>query len=457
MDAKNRETLSKAKSEIEAVNKSIHDMQKRKEQLSEKINNAAVEMKTIQTDIETSDNQAADFAIYSDDAPIDGDIDSLEKEFYALSSRHEGSIKEQERICSEAEKDKKENQKRLNDSFAELTSDDYDIPFDAYRLCELEKAERKAYEDFVECEINKQSEVKEHEKHNRALKEKERELSKNGFDSILALSQIIGKYTERRAANDKNRENAEKAEAMADESRNNQIKSITNHSTIKINGKSKRIMQISIPDELDGSHQDRVSNFVDDTLIKLRNTLETEEINDDDLLRRVNSFFSDRLLFNEVTGSNSVEIKVWKSLKDERNSRLEKWESRYSGGEHFLVYFVVYTALVSYARRRQTIDDNDDIRSVFMIDNPFGETSSVHLLDVFIEIANKFKLQAICFSDLKQDSITKNFDLIYQMSLREAAYSNKSYLTIDEILNNANAESDTQLDFVSMNSQLSFI
>ena len=65
--------------------------------------------------------------------------------------------------------------------------------------------------------------------------------------------------------------------------------------------------------------------------------------------------------------------------------------------------------------------------------------------------------ELLCFSDLKQDSITKNFDLIYQMSLREAAYSNKSYLTIDEILNNANAESDTQLDFVSMNSQLSFI
>ncbi|MDD6097816.1 MAG: hypothetical protein PUB66_03675, partial [Oscillospiraceae bacterium] len=237
----------------------------------------------------------------------------------------------------------------------------------------------------------------------------------------------------------------------------NQIKSVADHSYIKINGKSKRIMQISIPDKLDSGYQDRISNFVDDTLIKLRNTLEAEEINDDELLRKVNSFFSDRLLFNAVTGSNSVEIKVWKSLKDERNSRLEKWESRYSGGEHFLVYFVVYTALVSYARRRQTIDDNDEISSVFMIDNPFGETSSVHLLDVFIEIANKFKLQAICFSDLKQDSITKNFDLIYQLSLREAAYSNKSYLTIDEILNNANAESDTQLDFVSMNSQLSFI
>ena len=593
-DAKNRENLSEALGKINAVIKSINDIQKRKEQLSEKINNAAVEIKTIQADIESSDNKAADFAVYSDNEQTDGDIDSLEKEFYALSSLHEGTIKEQERICSEAEKEKNENQKRLNDSFAMLSSDDYDIPFDAYKLDELEKTERTAYEAFVESRNNKQSEEKEHEKHNRSLKKKEQELSRNGFPSILELSQIIGKYTERRATNDEKRESAEKAEAMAAESRNrynslgnrleklidyellpdedsikpidteinadelrddlntsknavrekqkklrkefdriqncyrgnaewiakilsfidvdscssymecfkiyeqllvqkkllndnikvlssqleqiendrkhiiihtkkhaeflyNQIKSVADHSYIKINGKSKRIMQISIPDKLDSGYQDRVSNFVDDTLLKLRNTLEAEEINEDELLRKVNSFFSDRLLFNAVTGSNSVEIKVWKSLKDERNSRLEKWESRYSGGEHFLVYFVVYTALVSYARRRQTIDDNDEISSVFMIDNPFGETSSVHLLDVFIEIANKFKLQAICFSDLKQDSITKNFDLIYQLSLREAAYSNKSYLTIDEILNNADAESDTQLDFVSMNSQLSFI
>lgn len=593
-DAKNRENLSKALSETEAVSKLIHDIRKRKEQLSEKINNAAVEINRIQTDIESSYNKTAVFAIYSDNEQIDGDIGSLEIEFDDLSSLHEGSIKEQKRICSEAEKDKNENLKRLNDSFSELTSNDYDILFDAYKLDELEKAERTAYEAFVECKSNKQSEKNEHEKHNRALKKKEQELSKNGFDSILELSQIMGKYTQRRAANDEKLENAEKAETIASESRTvynslsnrletlidddlilnedsikpidakinfdklrddlntskkavrekqeklrekfgsiqdrykgdaewiaqilsfidvdscnsyiecfkiydqllvqkkllgdnikvlssqleqiendrkhiiihmkkhaeflyNQIKSIADHSYIRINGKSKRIMQISIPEKLDGGYQDRVSNVVDDTLIKLRNTLETEEINDDDLLRRVNSFFSDRLLFNAITGSNSVEIKVWKSLKDERSSRLEKWESRYSGGEHFLVYFVVYTALVSYARRRQTIDDNDDIRSVFMIDNPFGETSSVHLLDVFIEIANKFKLQAICFSDLKQDSITKNFDLIYQLSLRKAAYSNKSYLTIDEILNNANAESDTQLDFVSMNSQLSFI
>ena len=75
--------------------------------------------------------------------------------------------------------------------------------------------------------------------------------------------------------------------------------------------------------------------------------------------------------------------------------------------------------------------------------------------DSLWKIATKYQ---VGLSEIKSaNPQIKNFDLIYQLSLREAAYSNKSYLTIDEILNNANAESDTQLDFVSMNSQLSFI
>ena len=76
-----------------------------------------------------------------------------------------------------------------------------------------------------------------------------------------------------------------------------QVKSIADHAYIKIDGKNKRIMQISIPDKLDRGYQDRVSNVIDDTLIRLRKRFESEEIKGDDLLRQVNSFFSDRLLF----------------------------------------------------------------------------------------------------------------------------------------------------------------
>ena len=593
-DLNNRKALAKAISEADAINNSIKDIHTKAEQLSKNISQTTIDLQNNQHKSDLSDSKAAEFAIYFGNEPEAGEIGTLEIEFKNLSEVYDGSIREQQSICSEARSVISENEKRLRESYEELTTDDYGIPFDAYKLSELEKAERNTDKALYECQVNLKAEQKENEKLNSDLKKKNNELSRYGFDFILEDSQIIGKYSDRREANKERLAEAEKAEENANaaykeyslletrlekvidfelfldddsvkpvsetidvdklrdelntlknaviEKRRclkkeydriqehykgqhewiakilsfididscnsyiecfkiyeqllvqqkllddnikvlsaqleqiendrkhiiiqmikhaeflyDQIRSITDHSYIRIDGKNKRIMQINIPDKLDSGYQDRIGSIIDDTLIKLRNSLETEEISDDELLRRVNSFFTDRLLFNAATGSNSVSIRVWKSLKDERNSRLEKWESRYSGGEHFLVYFVVYTALVSYARRRHTTDDNDNIRSVFLIDNPFGETSSEHLLHVFIEIANKFKLQAICFSDLKQDSITKNFDLIYQMSLREAAYSNRSYLTINEILNNANAESDTQLDFVSMNSQLSFI
>lgn len=593
-DAENRVALLKALSDIEAVSNSIKDNKEKVHLLSESKNKLEINIETIKPKISSSEDKVAEFAIYSDNEQIDGDIVSLEIEFKELQTLHEGSVSEQQRICSDAEKEKNENQNRLKESFANLTVEDYDITFDVDKRKDLENAERMTYEKLVECRNNKKSEEKEYEKNKVALENKEKEIHRSGFDVILGLSQITGNYYASQIKNDENKNNAEEAEKKANlkinelnsmfnkleklidldtifnagsikpiddkidieklrndlnnsnyavtVKRNNlaneykkildcyaenaewisqmlsfididnnksyldcfkiyeqlceqrkllddsikvlssqlqqiendknhiiihmkkhaeflyeQVKSIADHAYIKIDGKNKRIMQISIPDKLDRGYQDRVSNVIDDTLIRLRKRFESEEIKGDDLLRQVNSFFSDRLLFNAITGSNSVEIKVWKSLEDERNSRLERWESRYSGGEHFLVYFVVYTALVSYARRRQTIDDNDEVRSIFLIDNPFGETSSAHLLDVFIKIVNKFKLQTICFSALKQDSITKNFDLIYQLKLRKAEYSNRSYLETDKEINNAGAEPDKQLDFVSMNRQLSFV
>lgn len=235
-----------------------------------------------------------------------------------------------------------------------------------------------------------------------------------------------------------------------------QVRKISSNSYINLNGSRKKILEIKIPDKLDDEHRTRIESFVNDAINKLRAALSGDVI-ETEIYQKVSELFPDRGIFNAVIGSSSMVIKVWKSLRSEKNSRLENWESRYSGGEHFLVYFVVYASLVAYARKRQTSEDTDNIRSVFIVDNPFGETSSEHLLKVFVEVAKKFKLQTICFSDLKQDSITGQFDLIYQLSLREAAYTNKSYLTVEEVINNAKAEENTSLEYVSMRGQLSFL
>jgi hypothetical protein len=59
-------------------------------------------------------------------------------------------------------------------------------------------------------------------------------------------------------------------------------------------------------------------------------------------------------------------------------------------------------------------------------------------------------MQMICLSDLSQSSITAKFALIYQLSLRPAMYSGKSYLKIDSTTNNVPLSADHRLDHVSL-------
>ena len=146
-----------------------------------------------------------------------------------------------------------------------------------------------------------------------------------------------------------------------------------------------------------------------------------------------------------------------KILQDERNSRLENWEARYSGGERFITYFIAYSALADYTRRKANPNQTGKIRSVFLVDNPFGEASSDHLVGTLIEITKKFHMQLVCFSDLKQSSITNHFDLIYQLSMRKILYSNKSRLHTDDVIKHAEVQRDSRLEFVSMKSQLTFL
>ena len=147
------------------------------------------------------------------------------------------------------------------------------------------------------------------------------------------------------------------------------------------------------------------------------------------------------MIFNTYTNTASVTVYVLKVLMDNRNSRLVRWEDALSGGEGLITNFIAYTALSEYTRMRRANTDSrikqEQIRSVFIFDNPFGEASSDHLVKALRAISEKFGMQLICFSDLKQASIVNNFDLIYQLSMRQALYSRISRLEIDKVIDKA--------------------
>ncbi len=113
-----------------------------------------------------------------------------------------------------------------------------------------------------------------------------------------------------------------------------------------------------------------------------------------------------------------------------------------SGGEKFVVFFSVLSALMTYTRARAMeaagADADNDTR-VLLMDNPFGPISSEHLLNPLFEIARKHRTQLICLSDLKQNSIMNCFNLIYMLKVRTSAIGGNEYLKFDEIIRDENA------------------
>lgn len=234
-----------------------------------------------------------------------------------------------------------------------------------------------------------------------------------------------------------------------------QVRDLSSHSFVTLQGKRQKTLEIVLPDQFDSQTEQRIAQLTDKITLKLRQQLTLDPELENKLFHEICVNYSDREIFNAYTNLQTIRIRVLKVLQDERNSRLEHWEERYSGGERFITYFIAYSALADYTRRKSTQNQKGDIQSVFLIDNPFGEASSDHLVKSLIEITKKFHMQLICFSDLKQSSITNNFDLIYQLSMRKALYSSKSHLHIDKMINHVDASKNSMLEFVSLRSQLS--
>ena len=145
-----------------------------------------------------------------------------------------------------------------------------------------------------------------------------------------------------------------------------------------------------------------------------------------------------RELLNQYLGTTRIPVQVFKIDLNMGNSRLKYWEDAVrenSGGEKFVVYFSVLTALMAYTRAAEQAalaapgdSATRESRHVLIMDNPFGPISSMHLLKPLFDIAKRYRTQLICLTDLKQSSILNNFNLVYMLRIRKGAASTDEYL-----------------------------
>lgn len=194
------------------------------------------------------------------------------------------------------------------------------------------------------------------------------------------------------------------------------IKKIDENSSINIGVKRLKMLSITVSDwnENKELYKIRLKEYIEEIRNQSIKALEKNEDIEDIISNNINIY----KLYDEVVGIGSVNIKLYKIEEDKQRQITWDEVSKNSGGEGFLSAFVILSSLLSYMRK----DENDicsrrESGKVLIMDNPFAQTSSAHLLKPLIDIAKKSNTQLICLTGLGGDSIYNRFDNIYVLNL----------------------------------------
>ncbi|MDW5298524.1 MAG: hypothetical protein SA378_00065 [Sedimentibacter sp.] len=234
------------------------------------------------------------------------------------------------------------------------------------------------------------------------------------------------------------------------------IKAITDKSRVKLTGRNKNVkmLKIDMPEKINDNARNRMEEHISSSVKIMADIFEKNlEDNNKKFRDKIKGIVSTRELLNQFIGSSKIPVSVYKVDLNESNSGLKRWEdaiSENSGGEKFVVFFTLVSVLMSYTRdatiRRmgqETINES----KVIIMDNPFGKTSSEHLLNAIMDIAKTFNIQLICLSDLSQSSITNRFNLIFRLSIRKRMYSDTEVLRIQDFtINKQGLSEDERLE-----------
>lgn len=198
---------------------------------------------------------------------------------------------------------------------------------------------------------------------------------------------------------------------------------IDGNSTIKVHGKDKKMLKITIPEWYSNEemYHLKVKDILDEVTAKTVTALENNE-NPEEV---ISLYINTKYLYDSVIGTGNVRIRLYKI--EEQKGREISWSdvAKNSGGEGFLSAFIVLSSLLYYMRKDVSdVFTNYNEGKVLVMDNPFAQTNASHLLKPLMDMAKKTNTQLICLSGLGGDSIYDRFDNIYVLNLVAASLRN---------------------------------
>lgn len=202
-----------------------------------------------------------------------------------------------------------------------------------------------------------------------------------------------------------------------------------------------RMLQIIINKKTEDEKilKEKMALYIDNITKDISKSMK-ENDNISDINKRIERYVSTQELLRVITDYDLCQVKAYKIDINKSNRKYIKWEDviiNNSGGEKFVVFFTLLIALISYSRSASKINwmNNKNSTKILIMDNPFGAITSGHLLKPVFEIANKYKTQLICLSDIKQSTVMEQFKLVYMIKIMQSSTRQGDYLQIEKIEN----------------------
>ena len=153
-------------------------------------------------------------------------------------------------------------------------------------------------------------------------------------------------------------------------------------------------------------------------------------VNDTEVRRLAEQIVSSASLLRKYVQKERISLKAYKVDASPEHGEYRTWEQTQiinSGAEKFLVYFSIILSIINYTKA--PVFGENRSTSVLILDNPFGVITSSHALEPMFRVAEHFRVQLICLSDITKCDITSRFNTVIRAVVKESALSSVSRLT----------------------------
>lgn len=195
----------------------------------------------------------------------------------------------------------------------------------------------------------------------------------------------------------------------------------------------KHMIRFDLPESIDPeAAATAITDEIDKGTKELVTAMSAEYPSEQEITHLAQRIVSSKNLLRKYLRQESIGVNAFKIDQNPQNAGYRSWKQTQvnnSGAEKFIVYFAVILSLMSYTREELGGIRDKELRSVLILDNPFGATSSKHILEPMFAIAKHFRVQMVCLSDINKSDVINCFDIVIKAIVKKMSMSTRELLT----------------------------